>query len=459
MVIPIHHWGRPLDAYVTSYTRDKTTSRLPDSDDPQQFAIGRQMIKKICLVAHDPAVSSNISVSDLLEVLNMSRSPAGYSLFSNSRLISGCIRLMSRLPLSRGGRQAPFSYEYGYLCFRLLILALGMSLIDGREGCSQSFMQDMATYRDMEPIYLFSLCIRGIVAEHITHSAEVGDGQDIYSCVLGWLRCSECPELPELVSRSDTSTLLSMIWDDEKQFTKAMLQTYSPGLSGVVYLLWRYVQYERHLKEHPHPYRFMVPFIDVFFRCILCSTPDQALAVAMIRMANSGALQLREIAPINIRSELADSRLMIQAFIYQLNLGISTDDGETSLPIEDIPDTLHFLHSHFLPGCQDMIPELIGTTIKRCWITFLNPSRMSYFPTAFTVTFSWCRGFIVQLRQLKPTSSNKSLKLEVLTSSMDNDLIDFIGRIMVLIDPTPPKLIDSGTTISCSIEFGTDAWY
>ncbi|CAE6533233.1 unnamed protein product [Rhizoctonia solani] len=235
-----------------------------------------------------------------------------------------------------------------------------------------------------------------------------------------------------------------MIRDDDKQFMKSVLWTYSPGLSGVVYLLWRYVYYEQFLKDHPHPDRFMIPFTDVFFRCILCSTPDQAFALSIFRILNFHASKLWKNAPIKIRSELADSRLMMQAYINQLKLGIQPiDDDETPLPMADIPDMLYFLYRHFLPGCQEMIPELLGITIQRCWVAFLNPFKITAFLVEFRGMLGWFRAFIGCFDQ--PHPDNENLKLKAVTHTMDSDLMGLIGRVMVFINPTPkaPEDLDN----------------
>ncbi|CUA75352.1 hypothetical protein RSOLAG22IIIB_05857 [Rhizoctonia solani] len=160
-------------------------------------------------------------------------------------------------------------------------------------------------------------------------------------------------------------------------------------------------------------------------------------------MLNFHASKLWKDAPIKIRSELADSRLMMLAYINQLKLGIQPiDNDETSLPMADIPDTLYFLYRHFVPGCQDMIPELIGTTIERCWVAFLNPSKLTIFLVEFMGMLSWFRAFIGCFDQ--PHPDNQNLKLKALTHAMGSDLMDLIGRVMVFIDPTPkePKDID-----------------
>ncbi|CUA70033.1 hypothetical protein RSOLAG22IIIB_08875 [Rhizoctonia solani] len=143
-------------------------------------------------------------------------------------------------------------------------------------------------------------------------------------------------------------------------------------------------------------------------------------------MLNFHASKLWKDAPIKIRSELADSRLMMQAYINQLKLGIQPiDHDETSLPMADIPDTLYFLYRHFVPGCQDMIPDLIGTTIEQ-----------------FMGMLSWFRAFIGCFDQPHPDSKN--LQLKAVTHAMASDLMDLIGRVMVFIDPTPkaPEDID-----------------
>ncbi|CAE6491135.1 unnamed protein product [Rhizoctonia solani] len=246
--------------------------------------------------------------------------------------------------------------------------------------------------------------------------------------------------MTEIVSRSDASTLLGMIWDDDKQFMKAMMWTYSPALSGVVYLLWAYVHYEQYLKDHPHPDRFMIPFVDVFFRCVLCSTPDQALALSIIRLWNFQASHFWRNAPIKVRSELADSRLMIQAYLNQLNFGIEPivvprSDDDSSLPIEDIPDTLHFILRHYVPGCEDLVPSLVGTTIRKCWASFLNPARMFFFLTGLRGTFGWFRAFIGRLDQ--PSELHQSVKFQLLLQALDSDVIGLIGRVMLFVNSTP----------------------
>lgn len=63
--------------------------------------------------------------------------------------------------------------------------------------------------------------------------------------IVGWVALEDENAPSEvLVSRPDASMLLDMLWTDRKYFLKALTMTYSPGLSGIMFLLWRHL----HLK-------------------------------------------------------------------------------------------------------------------------------------------------------------------------------------------------------------------
>ncbi|CAE6415262.1 unnamed protein product [Rhizoctonia solani] len=302
-------------------------------------------------------------------------------------------------------------------------------------------LQRMST--DCEPILLFSRCVMVVVSELGTHSE--GDNKESYNCVLGWSCCHECPRESEIASRSDASMLLKLLWDDDKQFTKAMLWTYSPGLSSVMYLLWRYVIYERYLQAHPSPERFIIPFMDVFWRCVLSAPPDQFVAFSLINTFTFRHTLIWRNTPA--RPELADSRLLIQAGIDQLHLGTLPPYGlellKENLLVDDIPGVLFFLHRHFTPGCEDLIPLLIGTTIRRFWMIFLEEKLgRDILLLSLTYSFGWFQGFIECLKE--PTDKNEYIKEQTLLQVLDNDLISFIGCIILFLNPTPPLLQLSG---------------
>jgi hypothetical protein len=63
--------------------------------------------------------------------------------------------------------------------------------------------------------------------------------------ILGWVRSEHHPLQQPLAIRSDLWILLNMLYKDRKLFLSALASTFSPGLSGVLFLLWRYIDFDR----------------------------------------------------------------------------------------------------------------------------------------------------------------------------------------------------------------------
>ncbi|KAG8708759.1 hypothetical protein FRC11_006204 [Ceratobasidium sp. 423] len=430
-------WGRTLEQYVGSYNQEET-EKWPLELDRQQLRCTREAIERICEVDLGSATARNhVELSDLEVALKSSGSADTYPYFARTDLVRGCIHLMSNLPLSREEKQSPFSYEYGYLCFRILTIAIGACLVSRspEEGRFQGMLDDTNTDPDTEPILYFSRRVMALVIDLIDHSG--GLDHDSYNCIIGWSHCSECEDEEELATRADCSTLLAMLWADSKQFLKAMFWTYSPGISSVVYLLWRYACYERYLKDQPSPDRYMVPFVDIYWRCALSTTPDQTLAISFLRKVNFHPAEIWGDMPI--KPELGDAKVIIQAAIHQLNLASSPLLPEQDHPLwpEDVPDMLNFVGRHWLPECIEFLPSLFGASISRMWVAFLKTEmKHEVSVVIFRATLEWFCGYLGELN--KP-SANDSIKAQTLIEILKNDLVELIGHVMLYLNPTPIK--------------------
>lgn len=77
------------------------------------------------------------------------------------------------------------------------------------------------------------------IAKVVEGGVHVTEGGGHCDWVLGWAELNHHAPLDTLVPRSDASTLLDLLWMDRKLFLKALSMTYSPGLSGIMFLLWR----------------------------------------------------------------------------------------------------------------------------------------------------------------------------------------------------------------------------
>ncbi|CAE6539949.1 unnamed protein product, partial [Rhizoctonia solani] len=203
----------PLDKYVGSYIREQM-EQWPSELDKKQLRCAREAIERISNVNLGSATATNhVELSDLEIVFKSSGSAAVYSYFAAPNLVRGCIHLMFNLPLSREEKQS----------------------LRGEEGHYQQGLSGEIIGSKTEPILHFSRRAMSVVLDLIDHSSR---DQDSYNCIIGWSRCSESDDREELVTQTDASTLLANLWADTKHFFKVMFWTYSPGISGVVYLPW-----------------------------------------------------------------------------------------------------------------------------------------------------------------------------------------------------------------------------
>lgn len=136
-------------------------------------------------------------------------------------------------------RVKPFSYEYGYLCFRIIAIALSVSLIERIQ------LLDMMTDEMMDdPETELLVTLTRYASAALASVLEATEDERDSNWLLGWIKSPHHPQQSFLVQRADTSSLLHTIWEDRKAFLKALVSTYLPGLSPVLFILWRYVSVE-----------------------------------------------------------------------------------------------------------------------------------------------------------------------------------------------------------------------
>jgi hypothetical protein len=257
-------WGRPLDQYAISYDFDAARQRGTLNLDLEIEAL--KAVQKIGRLAGEApnANQSNsaneVTLSTLKSLLRLSLDPRTLLHFADLSLISGCIKLLGMVKSSGKSSVScpwypssiripyltslkPFRYEYGYLCFRIFVIALGVCLLKRSDNLDATTTK-MITDSNAKVLVELS----GRVSRVIQDVMEETIGGDLGDCdwILGWFKSPHHPQQIPLASRSDASLLLSLLWEDRTLFLKTFMSTYSPGLSGVIFLLWRYLSYERY---------------------------------------------------------------------------------------------------------------------------------------------------------------------------------------------------------------------
>ncbi|KDN44353.1 hypothetical protein RSAG8_05617, partial [Rhizoctonia solani AG-8 WAC10335] len=240
---PLPLWGLPLNEYVDHYQFENIKQRGRLNEDPG-FTSAREAADALSALARvgdgggpndSKALSISVNMQNLRAILKLVPYPRAYRSLARPAAIGGCIKLMSGIKLD--GRSSPFSYEYGYLCFRVLTIVLGICILD-RSGLLDPSIRAMPVDHRTHP--------QLDIMQHLGHYVSSGIFQDLSKAggdgldwMFGWNKVEGLPEQYPLVNISDIELLSSMLWNDRKVFFKALKSTYYPGISAVVFVLWR----------------------------------------------------------------------------------------------------------------------------------------------------------------------------------------------------------------------------
>ncbi|CAE7062083.1 unnamed protein product [Rhizoctonia solani] len=229
-------WGRTIADYPKNCNIQTFSEYLDTPLDGMRRLFDRKIaletIKDICILGQsgteksEHAINaSRITIPCLKAVLGLLRFPSEYQNFALPPLVEGCIELISSV------KPSPFYYEYGYLSFHLMVVALtayllsyGQCLDPGRDDTTapsnilQDFWEDCATLISPEII------------------PKEWEGTKL-------IRVPESPP-SQLWTNPDSNswkprlnTLLNILHNDWKYFLPAMKRTRLLPLSGMMFLL------------------------------------------------------------------------------------------------------------------------------------------------------------------------------------------------------------------------------
>ncbi|CAE6386138.1 unnamed protein product [Rhizoctonia solani] len=185
------------------------------------------------------------------------------------------------------------------------------------------------------------LILSGHVSRVIKSEIERGNGGQAF----GWARVTSQPrlQLTPLMLRCDILQIFSMLWDDRQQFLKTFMMTHSPRISGVIFVLWRYLHSSSLFTDEPPSKNFAIPF---------------------------SKRQIDQWTDRPKHVTLDDLPMILQAYTGRM----SPVDSRTysSLEIDAIVVLLSYVTQIMQPGVEILLPPLIATTLDRIWDALSN---------------------------------------------------------------------------------------
>ncbi|CAE7179879.1 unnamed protein product [Rhizoctonia solani] len=417
-------WGRPLDQYAHAYQLSAFRKNVHGAT-PRLLAIlaakqiGRYSDRTDMPDSID--VSEQVTISTLEAVLKMAEDVDTYKTFLSPRLIGGCITLMQTVKVS--GKTSPFSYEYGYLCFRILLFSLGMQMLSGGNDLELT-MQNMITSPDIETPLVFSSHVARVVEVQTDRAVEGFD----CDYILGWGPASNQP----VVSPEQARALLEIVWSDRANFLKALMSAYTPALSGLLFLLWRYVVLDGARANPPAPNTDLIQLVmEIYSRCLLVATSDQTAALFGVS-DELGVLIFTLGQRIGAFAHTEDSQIIFEACIRRL----APSDTRIYAPPNAILVTglLGFLALCPAPGLDEAHLSVFNAAVERFWSELTSNKKT---PTLLIEGI----GLLLKHPRLLLQANSRtdvhgqSIKTQVLESLVKHDLFDLVAAVLLRLDP------------------------
>ncbi|KAG8711120.1 hypothetical protein FRC11_003569 [Ceratobasidium sp. 423] len=368
-------------------------------------------------------------MQNLRAILKLVQYPDAYSRLARPSAIGGCIKLMSGIKFN--GKYLPFSYEYGYLCFRVLTVVLGVCILQRSDQPGLDYLPpEMAVDAQANPQLDIMQILGHYVSVTIFQELSSKDESRL-NWIVGWINVEGRPKQPPLATIPDIELLSAMLWDDRKSFFKALKSTYYPGISAVIFVLLRMNRRERD-PIMPH----LTTLNEIAFRYYLIATSDQQHAISYMKMDIGAGKHLASWERNTQLVDLEDCREVVGAYVARFNphpilyYPISLLDG---------PIFLRSLAQFVVPGTEDLLPAVLGVTAKRIWEEIKDPSE-EYKPDVYVDgirdTFT---NYTTIIQSRTFSRMNDTLFQELVDNIIKHDLIDLAARAMLLLElPSEP---------------------
>ncbi|CAE6476550.1 unnamed protein product [Rhizoctonia solani] len=359
---PLHpRWGRPIQFYSGLTHADQCALSV------ERELAGLQALQKISRLATEGYMLTledselNPDLSTLKSALLLTSDSATFRHLANPPVISGCIQLMKTINSQSSGVASPFSYEYGCVCFKLLVSALNCCLFKSWNVLDELLATSNKLPKGANNTMLLARLCKGVVRQIFVGNDERDDDWP-----MGWSDSVSRRRKKPLLPKSDISTLLGLLWHDRKLFLQALAQDDPTecGLSGVFLILSRYVARERDFEQNREWKDINTRVYELALRYLLVAHGSQRepilyiidLTICTNRWPNTSK-----------HLDEDDSRRIATAFI-----GLMSKPSDTFLLSRGPAVLLRFV-PHSIDGrALDMLPAILQSVIKNGWLRIIN---------------------------------------------------------------------------------------
>ncbi|CAE6511026.1 unnamed protein product [Rhizoctonia solani] len=360
------HWGRIIDNYDGTYVYDVKAARQQVALSPQVMDTlhtdGGEAIDKLYALGNSPInpdwnnASNRIPLPMLQSLVDYAVFPCSLPKLGNPLVVRGCIKLLKSI--TRFGRPSPFSYEYGHLCFRILMLAFDycvMKLSDTVEDWMTEATQPKNQLLKEGLAPMLSKAVSELIDECIVEGDE--GFYSNFTVSLPWTDSYKGP----LVDPHDIRALTEILDQDRKHFMIFLRSNYSLRLSALLYTMFQVMhRTPPTLQNRP----FIQAFLRVYMRSLLLAPGypshwgwQHQYVIAMSKDYQSTSQSL----------DTEDSKLVIRAYMDRLTILSASSPLHPRVTSPLAAELLQHVLPFVGDGCESLIPPMLCAIIRYMW--------------------------------------------------------------------------------------------
>ncbi|CAE6476526.1 unnamed protein product [Rhizoctonia solani] len=396
-------WGRTFPNYFESYTNQALAVPLSAPDELDLRAKAAEIIQWIVILGAAPknitqGLAKLIPMSMLKLVLEATKIPEEISRLANPRLVAGCVELMASVePL--------FGYERGYVCFRILNLAISACMLK-RAGRLDTILQRMSSVSESH--LLFWEDTAALAQWDIRRGGRIALGL--------------CPDF----TANALDRLIELLHVNQKQYFITLKALGSMGLSGLMLILRAHIQVERvpissNTNSGDLVESLVQPYSRLLWRYLLVvpSIKHESQAIYEIHVHITHFARCRDSYFIDVE----DSRNLLQALNEYLV-------SSSTIRLAGGMILLRFVEPLVVPGCEDLVPVLVERSLRLMWSSILDDGPGSSTVQTLVTNALTCIRYIFQ--EIRPkTFSHQQWIVKLVDAIIDESLTDLVLRVLV----------------------------
>ncbi|CAE6528490.1 unnamed protein product [Rhizoctonia solani] len=360
LVAKVHPiWGRPIDKYACSFTiesviPESTTKSALNLADVEILDKTRTTILAISKIGAEEdsrkikCLAQDVTLEMLGSVNDIASSRDSFPVLTDPQLVRGCIKLMLTVASSKSKSASPFSYEYGYICFRILTISFGLCLAGEDVDAALKAASVALGDSNYHPLRALATVVASAVQSNV-HMAPILSEKNVLD------------EGTLIIPPQEGLHLFNILWGDRKLFLEAILSTYVPALTGVLYMLWRLWRIGRQ-KSSDYDILLGVPLYEILRRYCLGVTRDQDRALSALITDSQCMADLWLHWSKILDAE--DSKALLRGYIHRVKSPEIWHGGPSVLSLSAI---LEFVVRFAQPGTDEPYPQLFTETINFLW--------------------------------------------------------------------------------------------